>query len=191
MKFFRKISSFIDNIYWFIHHRIIDKHHIIKTGLKPGYYDINYLMIHGLFSLLCKFVEKEYSGVDSIKSRIDFLLQSKIEEIEIAITNDNHEAIPYITKQSDDEIEALEEAIRLYKWWVLEYPYYDDNDPYLGKNNTEHLEMLIDDEGYVTFKTNEKIEQLLREHDIYEKNRTDTITKNMVSLVNIRNYLWS
>lgn len=46
---------------WYILHRIHPNHryHIVKTSLKPGYYDITYLMIYTLFSLLERFVEDE------------------------------------------------------------------------------------------------------------------------------------
>jgi hypothetical protein len=51
----------IKDIYWWIKHRIDPRHryHVIKTGLKPGYYDIDHLLLHGCFSLLVRFVEEE------------------------------------------------------------------------------------------------------------------------------------
>ena len=184
-----KLFKFINSIYWFIRYRTIDKYHVIKTELKPNYYEIDYLMVHGMFSLLCRFVEKEYSGLNDIKLRINFLQKSKIEEIQDAISRDDHEQIPFISKQTDDEIDALNEVIRLYEWWKNIYPYYDDNDPYFGKNNNEYIEIESTDNGILKFRTNEKIEQLINDSIKYQKNTREVITKNLISLINIRMYL--
>lgn len=52
---------FLKNIkYWFMY-RFHPKHqyHIVKTGLKPGYYDIDIRMERAMISLLIEFVEQE------------------------------------------------------------------------------------------------------------------------------------
>ena len=40
-----------------IRHRTYDKYHIIDTGLKPDYYELETRMLHGMFNLLKDFVE--------------------------------------------------------------------------------------------------------------------------------------
>lgn len=53
------IKSPIKDTYWWIIHRTFDKYHIVNTGLKPGYYDVDTLMFHSCFSLLVRYVEEE------------------------------------------------------------------------------------------------------------------------------------
>lgn len=40
------IKSPIKDFYWWVIHRTFDKYHVINTGLKPGYYDVDTLMFH-------------------------------------------------------------------------------------------------------------------------------------------------
>lgn len=50
----------INNVRYAIRHRTVDKYHIIKiNSLKPGYYDTDTRMLHGMFSLLVDYVELE------------------------------------------------------------------------------------------------------------------------------------
>jgi hypothetical protein len=58
--FFRRIRRlWKDKVYYPIRYRIIDKYHIVKTDLKPNYYDKDTIMLHACFSLLVDYVEKE------------------------------------------------------------------------------------------------------------------------------------
>ena len=77
----------------------------------------------------------------------------------------------------------------MYEWWKNIYPHYDDNDPYFGKNNNEYIEIESTDNGILKFRTNEKIEQLINDSIKYQKNTREVITKNLISLINIRMYL--
>lgn len=49
------------------------QYHILRTGLKPGYYDIDTIMEHSLISLLNRYVEDEMGGLSELLDRIDFL----------------------------------------------------------------------------------------------------------------------
>ena len=51
---------FNDIKYWFIY-RFHPKHryHVVDTGLAPGYYDKDYLILHSVFNILKEYVEVE------------------------------------------------------------------------------------------------------------------------------------
>lgn len=57
-----KIIRFLNDSYWYIIHRTIDKYHIVDTGLKPGYYDKDKIMFHANFAILKRFIEKEINS---------------------------------------------------------------------------------------------------------------------------------
>lgn len=76
--FYRKIRTnivypvvrfFKDIKYWFVY-RFDPRHryHVVKTNLRPGYYDVDYRMFHCCFALLVFFVEKECGGVHTFFS---------------------------------------------------------------------------------------------------------------------------
>lgn len=47
------------DIWWKIRYRTTDRNHMVPTGLKPGYWDSDSLMLHAAFSLLVRYVEIE------------------------------------------------------------------------------------------------------------------------------------
>lgn len=53
------VPRFFSDLYWAIKHRIIPKHkyHIIRTGLKPGYYDPDTRILHCIFSEVYNWAE--------------------------------------------------------------------------------------------------------------------------------------
>ena len=60
-RFFRDIKC------WFLY-RFHPKHryNLVDTGLPPGYYDKDYLMLHACFHLLKTFVEGELGGIEKL-----------------------------------------------------------------------------------------------------------------------------
>jgi hypothetical protein len=49
----------VDWLYYWFKNRFVTRYHIVNTGLKPGYYDIDEIMFHACFVLLGSFVEDE------------------------------------------------------------------------------------------------------------------------------------
>lgn len=47
------------NIKWWVIYRTTERYHIVKTGLKPDYYETDKRMLHACFNLLKEFVEVE------------------------------------------------------------------------------------------------------------------------------------
>lgn len=56
----------LNNIKWWFLHRLHPKHryHIVKTDLKPGYYDSDTRILHACFNELNNFVENCAGGID-------------------------------------------------------------------------------------------------------------------------------
>lgn len=50
-----KIRSLIS----YFRYRFVVKHHLIRTGLRPGWWDTDTRMLYGMMALLAEFVEKE------------------------------------------------------------------------------------------------------------------------------------
>ena len=59
--FFGRLRYKCHNALWWVRHRIDPRHryHVVHTGLKPGYYDKDYLILHSCFNLLKDYVEVE------------------------------------------------------------------------------------------------------------------------------------
>ena len=95
--------------YWVLH-RVAPRHryHMIDTRLDPGYYDIDTLMLHGMFSLLRRYVEDEMGGVEKIISFNDDLR--------------NHPDPNEPDGASSGQADMQEEAVRLYEWWMTDRP---------------------------------------------------------------------
>lgn len=138
-----------------IRHRTYDKYHIVKTGLKPGYYDIDTLMLHSNFNMLKDFVEVEqaihtYWWSDECKNASWFEKHMPfyrtfypfrrpelgIKHLEWAATLDDP-SLP-VHERCDSQAVFARETLSLYRWWVNERParekekYVEYNDQGLG-----------------------------------------------------------
>ena len=182
-----------DHKIWWVRHRTINRYHVIKTGLEPNYYDIDTLMVHGLFSLLCRFVEDEHEGISGIDKRIEEL--KKGDELD----KDIPEGQRY---NYEKDIAELEQVKRLYKWWKEEYPKFDDNDP---MNNLSHRDFktkpikfdadgdpelyeLIDERSPELREAEHKI---IDESHKYRTEKINETTNNMIELIKLRERLWT
>jgi len=204
----------LNRLYWSIRHRTFDIYHKVDTKLKPGYYDIDTLMLHSAFSLLCRFVEEEYKGVDKLEKRIADLGIWAEEEIERAKTEwtDKERLEEYIigTREAHHrEAKGYIEALRLYHWWKDVYPKYDDNSP-ISKHHDEMyskdrpvfeskvckvdadgdplLYELVHDDDPARNELRKRIYEEEHEYDI--KNEKE-IEDNFISLVKLRKSLWT
>lgn len=191
-----RVSGFI----WAIRHRTINKYHVIKTDLKPSYYEIETLMVHGLFSLLVRFVEEEHKGVNDLQDYIMFLKKSKKDD----------ENIPEEQRYDYDyDIQSHQEALRLYHWWKFIYPKYEENDPwekYYNENpkafdldNVFEVAEVDEDGDPKLYRMinkdtpEEKIKNRMMFDDSakYQKMIADETENNMIALIKIRGRLWT
>lgn len=98
---------------WWIQHRIDPRHryHVIWTGLEPNYYDIDTLMLHGMFSLLRRYVEGEMGGVE------------QIEEFNRELRAPSEHSISAGTVEMEAaQADRQGEAVALYQWWTIQRP---------------------------------------------------------------------
>lgn len=100
----------VHKVCWALRHRFVRKHqyHRIDTGLAPGYYDVDHLMLHGMFALLERYVDAEMGGVESIE----------------AFNRDLRERPDPNAPEGIQEAQAdrQSEAVILYRWWKQDYP---------------------------------------------------------------------
>ncbi len=87
---------------WWFSHRFIPKHryNIIRTGLKPGYYDPDTQMLYGIMKLFCDWYDTCHHLI-------------KVEDFKDI--KDEHSLTYLETNRS-----AFEEYKRIYDWWKLE-----------------------------------------------------------------------
>jgi hypothetical protein len=102
----RNPLRWINDIYWAIRHRTIDRFdRIYISTLAPGYYDKDHQMIHACFQILTDFVEREkgIEGIEDLKKQIE--------------TESDPDCKGLMERQYKDDIEIEE----LYNWWKNVY----------------------------------------------------------------------
>lgn len=122
-----------NDIVWWLRYRYSPKYryYLIDTKLKPGYYDADHRMLHGLFSLLVDFVECEKGWMQRImgenEKKVGFIERWRFRDRDAGIryltweaTLDNP-ALPPLD-QVPSQAEAAREILELYKWWTENYP---------------------------------------------------------------------
>jgi hypothetical protein len=200
----------LNRLYWMFRHRFINIYHKIDTGLKPDYYDIDSLIVHGMFSLLCRYIEREKDGVKECLDEISHLENN---------WGEGYNDIPEESRQghidaAKDQADNLRETLRLYHWWKEVYPKYQDysNNPWSKYCETQkgngtldnmlnHKPCAFDKDGDPTmYELNFNRESpeeavasrkaLDASHE-YEKKCDDEITENLIALIKLRNSLWT
>jgi hypothetical protein len=92
--------SSLDRAWWNLKYRLHPGHryHVVRTGLKPGYYDIDTIMLHANMELLRRFVEDESGGEQKLQERAEWLR----------------------AEGHGDGVEAG--ALMIYRWWTAQRP---------------------------------------------------------------------
>ena len=194
--------------YWAIRHRTIDVYHKIDTGLPPEYYDIDTLMVHGMFSLLCRYVEEEQHGEARMLKFIGELETNWGTNFEDIPEERRADHIAAQKRQADE----MKEALRLWHWWKDVYPKLDDYDnnpwsqycdkqgdrPDIFKRSTP---CAFDKDGDPTlFELNQRDEtpeeqvasrKALDDSLAYEVKCEQEITDNLIALIKLRKTLWT
>jgi hypothetical protein len=108
MPLYRIGRSIRDAKFW-IFYRVHPKHryHIINTGLEPGYYDEDTLILHGCFAMLERYIEWHGGDSDLEKFSKDLLAEP-----------DKNAPPGLQSHQGDSQLEA----VKLYRWWKVEKP---------------------------------------------------------------------
>ncbi len=177
-----------DAIWWIRYH--IDprhKYHLIDTHLKPGYYDIDGLMLHGMFSLLRRYVEEEYDGVEALEEWGKELLDG----------GENEFCREANIGQGSKELEA----VSLYRWWM-------EARPAMLKRQDELMEFLYGGESRISWTDAGEIDgepiseahvrpyegeeiEWRKELDALEEKIANEETEMLHRLIDIRGGLWT
>lgn len=102
----------LNDAWWKVRHRTTDRFHIVNTGLKPGYYEINDRMLHAMFALLVEYVEVGLAS-KNYDSKLATPKERGVEYLDWEI-NDPQCAGP----QADTAATVKD----LYLWWTVERP---------------------------------------------------------------------
>jgi hypothetical protein len=131
-KLYRPIIWKYNRITGWLADRILYRQHIINTGLKPGWYNINDRMLHGNFNLLKDYVEVtralsyNYWNIEEYPIRWKFIPfytrlwyrnpEFGIKALEWETTLDDPSLPP--VQQSPKQAADAREILFLYNWWV-------------------------------------------------------------------------
>lgn len=96
-----------DSINW-VRYRTTRRFHIINTGLKPGYYDKDHIMLHGNFSILKNYVEVECAAMHNWDKPVKEA-NDGVKHLEWEIS---------LGEESPRQSESAKEILTLYKWWT-------------------------------------------------------------------------
>jgi hypothetical protein len=100
---------YVEARYW-LRSRFHPKHryHIIKTGLKPGYYDQDVLILHACMTLLERYIAW-HDGEDKLEE-----FTKELKDKPNTWGCDANEMSPQVKNQT--------EALAIYRWWKYERP---------------------------------------------------------------------
>lgn len=162
--------------YWFMY-RFIHRHqyNTIRTDLPPAYYDIDTLMEAAIISLLKRYIEVEYNGIDDFIKFTDSLLE------------DIHDAEPRDLVESQRSAQL--DLIEAYVWFTSGRQEEEDELRELFKDRSPLV--IKHHEGGVTIarvdhsKPNSR-DYMKRMDQLYENN-----TKLLMKVVELRGSMWT
>lgn len=215
-KFFKGIKTTITNPfatarYW-IRCRFFEKYHIIPTGLKPGYHDIDERMLHGMFTMLVDFVEVEKAWMQVIwsddnrrKFHVPWYSQGffkikgwRCKEAGLAYLDwECTLSSPCLddNERSDSQAETAYEILELYKWWTEVRP--NRPDPLDASGWSEHCRKKEEsgrslfDTRYESDQDEQNTRQLLDlTHKIEQQHDYEDL-EYLTRLIKIRRSLWT
>lgn len=179
-----KLGRRLNSAKWWVLRRFHPRHrhHIIHTGLEPGYYDEDTLILHGCFAMLERYIQWHGGDVD---------LQKWSEELKKEPDSNAPEGLQ--SRQAERQMEAVD----LYRWWKVERPNdiarRDDLMMQLYGGNrirfqpTNHP--MLSQMEFTPFKPDEKAME--REFRALERKIDDDEQAMLHRLIDIRRSLWT
>jgi hypothetical protein len=200
LNFLRPVTTFYENAVDWARLRTIAKFHTVKTGLKPGYYEVEKILLHSSFNLLKDFVEVELSwsqkAWEGPKIRFPRIQKYFHRDAEAALSHLkwaaglDDPALP-IQQQNHRQAAAAREILALYDWWVNVRPARKEEE--LPIYNDQGLGILaVLDDDFDQDAADYKSFQELMEHnrDLREKWEEED-TEMLTRLVKVRTHLWT
>lgn len=188
----------------FFYFRFIDKHHVIKTDLKPGWHNFDEKILHVNFQLLVDYVELYCAwnegwkpslwklitkGANAWRCREMGLKHLSPHAVPKSISDDNPHA-----KQISKINQVHKDLVDLYIWWKDVRP--NRRNPYEsvswknfhanheGENIWDWMES---DNKEAVYKLKQASEEAWILEDSYEKEDQEQLMK----LISLRKYLWA
>jgi hypothetical protein len=180
----------------YIRNRWIDKTHMIDTGFKPGhFYEIDEKILHGLFTELVDFVEKDLAHMGAYSDRSIKYTFKNGRCVEAA-----YEYFKWANRLKDTDdtgkkttsIQAIvsRKIKKLYEWWKNKRP--NRPDPYEISGWNDHC--TITEDIFKSNKTEQTIKQtkrMLEKISRLEEKYDNEDTNMLIELIKIRHHLWS
>ena len=212
--FWLKYKTPYKEIERWIAYRTYDKYNKIDTGLKPGYYESDTLMLHGMMQLMQDYVEiesahwvlydeyREMSWFGKVKYDLKYMFNVERSARAGLQALDNMQinmfAGDYPAEAGSDQ--WLKDLKEVYLWWTNVRPNRPDADDVTGLSAAFDIALDKETDKYLSPTESLKrysdrlnmipIELVLKSEEIelqYEKEDTDMLIK----LIKIRNYLWT
>lgn len=140
-----------NGLYWF-KYRFQNKHkyHLIDTKLKPGYYDIDFRLLHGVMSLVVDYVEREHQTTDPESwsywpSVVECAIKDKNKRNELV--NANIEETLEHNLMPSNQINAILTVNDVYHWWKNVYPFRKENKSTVCSEDTDPLKLFFEDDS--------------------------------------------
>lgn len=104
----RRLRTASDGVYW-VRYRVQPsmQFHFVRTGLKPGYADVDERMLHACMTLLGEYID-ENDGAEALAAWSQ----------ELRGTPDPHAPAGLNDAQADRQ----DEAVAIYRWWTVTKP---------------------------------------------------------------------
>lgn len=204
----KTIKKPYDNTRNWMRYRLFDRYHLINTGLKPDYYEIDTRMLHGMFSLLVDFVEVQSAWVHVIfdeKSKYNDRpwwskgwtrfksfrdVESGIAHLKWEMTLDS-ENLP-VSERNPGQAHMAREVWELYHWWTKIRPLRPDPGDVSGWN--EYCRSKTMKELFSNNRSPEEnkvsLDIINLDHDI-ERSYDEEDERMLIRLVKIRKNLWT
>ncbi len=193
----------------YIRYRFIDRYHVINTGLKPGYHDVDARLLNGSFSLIVDFVEVELAWMHVVfdnTARKEFSYpwwslgwtrfksfrnpDAGLAHLKWEMTLDNENLPSH--ERNPIQAATAREIWELYHWWKYIRPKRSDPFESSGLNEWfegRSLEDVFDGEMSADDRKKER-DMLNLSHEI-EASYEQEDQEMLIRLVKIRKSLWT
>ena len=202
----RDIKDLLTRASWWVRHRTTDRYHVVRTGLEPGWHDVDTKLLHTSFTMLVDYVEEECAWIHIVfdnerlkealgwKRFLPRIFRSRFRSRELGLAHLDWEATlddPSLDEyqRCDSQAEKARIVKELYLWWVDERPQREE----LPYPVSEHhgLEMLSHRWRDDNKDDYEKIRQWSIDSQAQEEAWDKEDDDKLIQLIKIRKSLWT
>lgn len=187
------IKKQITNLFYMFRTRTYDKYHIVRTELKPGYYEIDTRMLYANFALLKIYVEVQCASMEFMFQKNSWFDSLKYKfcrwkSTELGLKHLKWEMNP----DNSNQYLIAAEVVALYDWWTNIRPNRKDID-FNRQNEIDEVD--IEEILSGKFKNDnpelykDYFENISDNHKLDEKWHEED-TEMLIRLIKIRRTLW-